>query len=137
MNTIRLGIEAELAPLTDLGANLGNDLAAGLAKALQEKQDALVKQAKALGIAVAEALAASLATTGLIKVATTSKPAVKSPSNNPSLVAPKIDTKKQTTGDTIILENGAVKVELAKGSSSTEMADAMTRALLDTLKGRR
>jgi hypothetical protein len=137
MNTIRLAIEAELKPLTDLGAKLGDDLATGLATALKNKQDALVKQATALGVAVAGALEASLAATGLISVATTSKPSVQPQSNNPNLVAPKFDASGGSTGDTIILQNGAVKIEVPAGFTPQQMQDLFTKALTDSLKGRR
>lgn len=137
MNTIRLAIQTELAPLTDLGKNLGEDLAAGLAKALKDKQEALVKQATALGVAVAGALEASLAATGLIKVATTSNPAVQPRSNNPNLVAPQFEASGGSTGDTIILQNGAVRIEVPVGFTAQQMQDLFTKAMVDSLKGRR
>ena len=57
MDVIKKGIEEKLKPLSELGTNLGDDLAQGLIDSLTKKKDELVVLAESIATAISSALA--------------------------------------------------------------------------------
>lgn len=74
MTSIKDGIEAALAPLRDLGAQIGEDLAQGLYNKLLAEKERLVALAQSIAAAIAAAMASALAGIGVSGAATYTPP---------------------------------------------------------------
>jgi hypothetical protein len=146
MTTIKDAIETALAPLKDVGANIGNDLIQQMIDALERKKAEAVRRAQEIAAAMSAAMAAALAGVGVSGAATVSAP-TPTPAPTPSTSAsPYTGSSGAQTVNTTTLAGIAaasaakpapvVNVTVNKNVEDAAIEGIMSRAILNAMRAK-